>query len=72
MISTTPKGHAPLKKPYTLDSRQPKAKAKVKVRCLGSSEYIAIMKISASTPNVVIAFINHKSRMLSFLCTTVR
>jgi hypothetical protein len=45
MISTTPKGHAPTKKPYRLDNRQPKAKAKVKARCCPSSAYITIMKV---------------------------
>src|SRR5438105_15358584 len=56
MISTTPKGQAPITKPYTLDNKQPKAKASVKRRCRPSSEYIA-MKVSARTPNTVISFI---------------
>ena len=53
MISTTPKGHAPIRKPYTLDSKQPKANANVKPRCRRSSEYAAIMKVNATTPNTV-------------------
>src|SRR5438128_6852630 len=57
MISTTPKGQAPIRKPYTLDNKQPNAKANVKRRWRPSSEYIAIMKVSARTPNTVIAFI---------------
>jgi len=57
MISTTPNGHAPITKPYTLDNKQPNAKANVNRRCRPSSEYIAIMKLSATTPNTVIAFI---------------
>src|SRR5438445_12738023 len=57
MISTTPKGQAPIRKPYALDNKQPKAKASVKRRCRPSSEYIAIMKVSARTPNTVISLI---------------
>src|SRR5260370_20293541 len=57
MISTTPKGQAPIRKPYALDNTPPRAKANVKRRCRPSSEYIAIMKVSAKTPNTVVAFI---------------
>ncbi len=57
MTSTTPKGQAPIRKPYAPDNKQPNAKANVKRRWLSSSEYIAIMKLSARTPNTVIAFI---------------
>ena len=44
MISTTPEGQAPIRKPHTLDNKQPNAKADVKRRWRASSEYIAIMK----------------------------
>ncbi len=58
MTSTTPNGHAPAKKPYTLDNKQANAKTKVKARCRRSSAYVTIMRVTATTPNAVIAFIN--------------
>ncbi len=58
MTSTTPNGHAPAKKPYTLDSKQANAKTKVNARCRRSSAYVTIMRVTATTPNAVIAFIN--------------
>jgi hypothetical protein len=51
--STAPKGQAPLKNPYTLDRAHPRAKANTKMRPLDSSPYIAIMNVSATTPNIV-------------------
>src|SRR5260370_28854474 len=58
MTSTTPKGHAPAKKPYTLDNKHANAKTRVKARCRRSSAYVTIMRVTATTPNAVIAFIN--------------
>ena len=53
MISTTPKGHAPARKPYALERRQPQAKAKTKPRCRDSNAYMSIMKVRATIPNAV-------------------
>src|SRR5258708_19586858 len=58
MTSTTPKGDAPAKKPYTLDNREANAKTRVKARCRRSSAYVTIMRVTATTPSAVIAFIN--------------
>src|SRR2546427_4541277 len=70
MTSTTPKGQAPIRKPHALANKQPNAKANVKRRWRPSSEYIAIMKVSARTPNAVIAFIQPCFR--SPLCSPPR
>ena len=48
--STTPKGHAPARNPYTLDSTHPNANAAMKLRPRFSRAYISIMKLSATTP----------------------
>ena len=48
--STTPNGHAPDAKPYTLDNAHPTAKSSVKMRPRDSSAYITIMKVSTHTP----------------------
>ena len=50
MNSTTPKGHAPERNPYTLESRQPSAKAAMKERPRRSMAYMNIMKETAHTP----------------------
>jgi len=53
MISTTPNGQAPARNPYALESRHPIAKARTKARCFLSAVYVAIMKVTAITPNDV-------------------
>jgi hypothetical protein len=50
MISTTPKGHAPLAKPYTLERTQPSEKRMIKIRERDSSAYINIMNVTTTTP----------------------
>src|ERR1700674_3621490 len=55
MISTTPNGHAPARKPYALDIRPPAAKARARARCRLSNAYVAIMKETALTPDAVTA-----------------
>lgn len=52
--STTPKGHAPDKKPYTLDNTHPTAKPATKTLPRFSRAYIATMKPTATTPKTVI------------------
>src|SRR5438477_58942 len=53
MISTTPNGQAPARNPYALESRHPTAKARTNARCCLSAAYVAIMKVTAITPNTV-------------------
>ena len=50
IASTTPKGHAPERKPYELESAQPNANAKTKAGARRSSAYIIIMNVSTITP----------------------
>jgi hypothetical protein len=50
MASTTPKGHAPLTNPYTLDKAQPSAKARTNARFRLSNAYITIMNVRTVTP----------------------
>ena len=50
IASTTPNGHAPLKKPYELDSTQPIANARTKRGPRRSSAYINIMNVRTATP----------------------
>src|SRR5258708_18589157 len=57
MISTTPNGQAPARKPYTLDIRQPAANARMNAGWRRSRAYITIMKVTATTPKTVIRFI---------------
>jgi len=45
-----PNGHAPERKPYTLESTQPNAKAAMKWVLRDSKAYITIMKVTAMTP----------------------
>ena len=53
--STTPKGHAPERKPYTLERTQPTANARTNRRPRRSNAYIAIMNVKAMTPKIVTA-----------------
>ena len=50
IASTTPNGHAPERKPYTLDMRQPIANSRMKHGPRFSSAYIVIMNVTAKTP----------------------
>jgi hypothetical protein len=50
IASTTPKGHAPERKPYELESAQPNANAKTKAGARRSCAYIIIMNVSTITP----------------------
>src|ERR1700674_3702108 len=47
MISTTPNGHVPARKPYALDRAHPQAKAITKRGPRRSSAYISIMNVNA-------------------------
>lgn len=55
MNSTTPKGQAPDRKPYMLESTHPAANPSTNLRARCSSAYIVIMNVSANTPNAVTA-----------------
>jgi len=50
IASTTPKGHAPLRKPYELESAQPTAKASTNRGSRCSSAYMSIMNVITTTP----------------------
>jgi hypothetical protein len=50
IASTTPNGHAPLKNPYELDSKQPMANATTNRGPRRSSAYINIMNVRTVTP----------------------
>src|SRR5438477_73053 len=56
LASTTPNGHAPDRKPYALERRQPAANAAMNTGWRRSSAYMTIMKPRAQIPNSVIAF----------------